>query len=201
MFSADAEFVEHCAKDRLAMFVDCCSPERAASLICSAVTKLDQATLFVIVADDDSYAHVLRASKKALRDREWQQEILICDARRVFGGDGNLNVHSGTLLLFDAATLREIAKVGSLRLNHAGAYFCPIVVIIDPRLSLFETRAKVDPAWIVRDLCARLCVSQDGVALVVFTEREAVSIATERVRQALAVDGLLYMDPRVQSNE
>ena len=72
--------------------------------------------------------------------------------------------------------------------------FVPMIAVIDPSLWLCTPRNGWEPAWVIRDLVARLGVWQKDVALVIFTEREAVSVGSAFLGSAFGVSGLVYLD-------
>jgi hypothetical protein len=196
----DARLLEQCGCDELAVLMDRCSPGKAARILCGVAEKLRRGVIWVVAGNTTAYARVKETAQSWVSRGIWRCDHLVYDAHPRFMDVTAWNASHVRILLTSNASLLDRGSKSPRRRHDILRTFTPFVAVIDPYLTMCSSRWGFDPAWAVRDLVARLRAAQRIVPLVLFTEREAVSINTRKARTSFGIEGLIYLDGGCRSS-
>lgn len=192
--SVDDAFLKRCADDRQAMLIDRCPLERAVRLLSKAVQRDTGGLIWAVAGTDESFRAMRLEAESMVESRGWRRDHVIHDAHPAYMDSKAWGKREIRILLTASEELLANSRKNPRKRQDVLRLPIRLLAIIDTELGFICKRGTWDPAFVIRDMQARLSAEQGPVAMAIFTERDCLSALPERVCEAFGVDGLLYLD-------
>ncbi len=188
----DADFLRCCATQYHLLVIAGCDARHATTLLSQAGERVTTGIIWIVTATDSLYTVVRRTADDAYPDR------LMFDAHAQFRRpapewkrpDGRAH----TVLLTDTATLRSPARWSPRKRDDILELPPVLLAVVDPSVALCRRKGEWDPAWIVRDIEARLAARHGPIALAAFVNCAPEALAPEVLISAYGKHGAFFFD-------
>jgi len=191
--AVDGDFLAQCGRDVQGLLIDSCSPERAAEVLCDAVSSVQCGMIWTIASSDVAYESLRRAAKQRLEDGRWLISHQMYDVHPLFQDATQWAASGIRMLLTTTFDLRARTARNTRKRDDVLQHYVPLVSLVDPELSFCSRRRYFDYSSVVQDVVSRICALHGPTPVAVFTARPTISLNTQLVRTSLGVDGLIYL--------